>query len=156
MLMKLKIIYVLLTILQYQNDTFTATVHKVIDGDTIEIAIQGRNLRIRLNGIDCPESSQEYGHEAKAFTENLVALRTVTIKPHGQDKYGRMIADVFIGPVWLNKSLIEIGLAWHYKRYSDSEELSTSEINARKSKIGLWQSINALEPWVYRVNNKRD
>lgn len=41
-------------------------------------------------------------------------------------------------------------MAWHFKKYSDSEILSNLEIQARNNKVGLWRDPNPLEPWQVR------
>ena len=75
---------------------FDAQVIGVIDGDTIEVLHDKKPERIRLNGIDCPEKGQAYGHKAKAAVAELVFGKEVGFTNHGLDKYGRTIADVFL------------------------------------------------------------
>ena len=57
--------------------TYRATIRKVIDGDTLDVAITlapgfTRDLKLRLRGLDCPEISTAAGRAAKAFVENLI------------------------------------------------------------------------------------
>jgi endonuclease YncB( thermonuclease family) len=82
--------------------TYRATVRKVTDGDTLDIAITlapgiTRDLKLRLRGIDCPEVATAAGRAAKAFVQKLLApgdeVTVCTTKP---DKYDRYLADVFI------------------------------------------------------------
>ncbi|MDH3503756.1 MAG: thermonuclease family protein [Nitrospirota bacterium] len=76
---------------------FQGKVIHIADGDTITVLNDSkRQIKIRLNGIDCPEKAQAYGNKAKEFTKDLVALQMVTIQSHGQDKYSRTIGDVFV------------------------------------------------------------
>ncbi len=51
---------------------FTARCIYVVDGDTIDVRVDSKTFRIRLEGIDCPESSQDLGRQAKSFTESTV------------------------------------------------------------------------------------
>lgn len=147
MIVFIKIFFVLLA----QLSDFEGKVIGVIDGDTIEVLKDGKAVRIRLNGIDCPERKQSFGTKAKTFMSTLVFNKHVRIKAKEVDRYGRTIADVYLQDgTWVNKRLIEEGLAWHYKRYSSDEELSSSEINARKQKLGLWQDPHAIPPWDFR------
>lgn len=83
--------------------TYSATVRKIVDGDTLDIAIAlapgfTRDLRLRLRGLDCPELETAAGRAAKAFVETLLApgdeVTLCTTKP---DKYDRYLADVYIG-----------------------------------------------------------
>jgi len=69
---------------------FHAEVVHITDGDTITILNDtNEQIKIRLNGIDCPEKAQAYGKKAKQFTKDLVAGQSVTILAYDQDKYGR-------------------------------------------------------------------
>jgi len=83
--------------------TYRTTIRKVIDGDTLDVAIAlapgfTRDLKLRLRGLDCPEISTAAGRAAKAFVEKLIQpgdeVIICTTKP---DKYDRYLADVFMG-----------------------------------------------------------
>lgn len=63
-----------------------------IDGDTLRMGGE----RIRLRGIDTPELSEPGGQEAKQRLEQLLHDGPIRIVPHGQDVYGRTVADVFV------------------------------------------------------------
>ena len=59
---------------------FQAKVIHSTDGDTITVLNDANeHVKIRLNGIDCPEKAQVYGNKAKEFTKNLVAGQTVPV-----------------------------------------------------------------------------
>ncbi|HVU74156.1 MAG TPA: thermonuclease family protein [Mycobacteriales bacterium] len=89
------------------RDAFAATVVRVVDGDTILARVGGRgaNLRVRLLGIDSPESVKPdtpvacYGHEASSLTASLLPkgaqIRAAYEKEH-QDRYGRELWDVWL------------------------------------------------------------
>ena len=68
----------------------------VLDGDTVEVLQNNRAVRIRLNGIDCPEKGQAYGQRAKQAASGLVFGKEVTLQTYGLDKYGRTIANVLL------------------------------------------------------------
>lgn len=100
---------------------------KVYDGDTITIASKlpypGSLLyrfSVRLNGIDCPEikGKDEYEKEcaqlAKQEVSNLVLNKIVTLKNIQTEKYGRILADVYIDNLHLNTYLLEKRLAVAY------------------------------------------
>jgi len=80
-----------------------ATVTDVVDGDTIDVAIGGRHERVRLIGIDTPETKKPdspiecFGPEASAFTGDLLPAGTeVRIERDivGRDDYGRLLGYV--------------------------------------------------------------
>jgi len=122
----------------------------VTDGDTIKVLKDGKQVKIRLAAIDCPEKGQPYGNAAKKFTANMVAGKVVKIWPTDTDRYGRIVAFIFVGNKNLNKELLSAGLAWHYKKYSRDPELAKLEFDARSKKIGLWSEPDPVAPWEWR------
>ena len=65
---------------------FQAKVIHIADGDTITVLNDtNEQIKIRLNGIDCPEKSQAYGNKAKGFTKELVAGQAVPVCEKAQE-----------------------------------------------------------------------
>ncbi|HEY8082974.1 MAG TPA: thermonuclease family protein [Solirubrobacterales bacterium] len=97
----------------------TAYVVRVIDGDTIEVRIRGRNEDIRLIGIDTPETKkpgtpiQCFGPRASRFTHNLLEGKRVRLVfgVERRDTYGRLLAYVHLRRRFVNAVLIQRGLA---------------------------------------------
>lgn len=100
---------------------------KVYDGDTITIASKLPypesllyRFSVRLNGIDCPEIKGEDENEkqcakiAKQEMSKLILNKIVTLKNVETEKYGRILADVYIEDLHLNKHMIEKRLAVTY------------------------------------------
>src|SRR5262245_31214140 len=75
---------------------YTGKVVVIIDGDLIEVLHNHHAERICLTGIDCPEKGQAFGNRAKQAASALVFGRDVILQTHGQDKYNRTLADVFL------------------------------------------------------------
>ena len=91
-------------------DPFTARVVRVTDGDTIVVESPGHIFKVRLFGIDCPESKQDGGPQATWFTTDAAMDRTVTVIQHDTDRYGRMVADIVLPDGrMLNKELVRSG-----------------------------------------------
>jgi len=131
--------------------TFNAKVIGVTDGDTIVVLNEDKQqIKIRLEGIDCPESRQDFGQKAKQATAELCFGKEVIIKQTGKDRYGRTIAFVYVGETCINHELIKLGMAWHYKKYNQDPELSELEIIARKNRVGIWSQSNPIAPWDWR------
>jgi len=128
----------------------------VIDGDAITVLNHAHeHIKIRLNGIDCPEKAQAYGNKAKNFTKDLVAGQPVIIQAYGQDRYGRTIGDVILyGGRNLSQELVSAGYAWWYFKYSDDEQLGFLEVQAKIAKMGLWKAKNPVPPWIFRHREK--
>jgi micrococcal nuclease len=102
----------------------TAHVTHVVDGDTIDVSIDGDDDTVRYIGIDTPETVkpgtpvQCGGPEAHEFNERLVGGRTVTLRfdAERRDVYGRLLAYVYLPrpgarPLFVNAELARRGLA---------------------------------------------
>jgi endonuclease YncB( thermonuclease family) len=136
-------------------DTYTGKCVGVHDGDTISVMKAGRAVKIRLEGIDCPEMGQDFGTKAKQFTSGMVFGKDVEVKEYNLDIYGRMVARIYIEGKDLSLELVKAGLAWHYKRYSSDPVLAEAELEARKAKRGLWSIPNPMPPWEWRRLHRR-
>ena len=123
----------------------------IADGDTLTVLDASKiQHKVRLEGIDCPESGQAYGAQAGKALGDKVFQKDVRIEWRSKDRYGRTLGHVFYEGRWINKELIEEGWAWHYKQYSRSEVLSQAEDAARAERAGLWQDKSPTAPWDFR------
>lgn len=132
------------------DDHFTGTVIGVSDGDTISVLRDRTPIKIRLDGIDCPESGQDFGRRAKQFTSAMVFGKTVRVDSGNLERYGRLIGRVSVDGEDLGLALVKAGLAWHYKQYSQDPALALAEAVARAAKVGLWSQSNSVAPWQFR------
>jgi len=130
---------------------FVGKVVGVSDGDTIEVLRERRAVRVRLEGVESPESGQAFGSRAKQFTSNLVFGKTVAVQVKGTDQYGRILGEVILPDGRsLNRELVRNGYAWWYRRYSDDPVLQRLEEEARRERRGLWRDKNPTPPWEFR------
>ncbi len=135
---------------QFTEKALEGKVIAVADGDTLSIIENLRLHRIRLEGIDAPESGQAWGTQAKKALSEKVFGQQVTVKWKTKDKYSRVLGHVYLGDRWVNKELIEEGMAWHYKQYSSDADLDLAEKVARAEPRGLWRDFAPVPPWEYR------
>lgn len=135
---------------------FTGKVTGIKDGDTFEVLYDGEPEKVRLAEIDCPEKSQPFGNNAKQYASDLCFGQTVTVTSDGKrDRYGRVVGTVVTqNGINVNAELIKAGLAWHYKDYSDNEELAALEEQARAMRAGLWADAKPIPPWEWRKNKR--
>ena len=78
-----------------QPQTITGKVVAISDGDTLTVLdANNRQHKIRLDGIDAPESSQDFGSRAKQSLSDLVFGKTVTVISSKKDRYGRTLGKV--------------------------------------------------------------
>jgi endonuclease YncB( thermonuclease family) len=124
----------------------------VSDGDTVTVLYQNRYpIKVRLYGVDAPESRQAYGTKAKQFTSSLAFGKTATIYSKGADRYRRVLGWVFVGSTCLNRELVANGYAWWYREYSPKEaKLQQLEFQARQARRGLWADPRPVAPWQFR------
>src|SRR5262249_37832614 len=78
----------------WQADDFLGKVVGISDGDTITVLRDRSPVKIRLMGIDAPETGQDFGSRAKGVTSELAFGKVVTVHPRTRDRYGRIVADV--------------------------------------------------------------
>jgi endonuclease YncB( thermonuclease family) len=125
---------------------------RIIDGDTVEIAGE----RIRLHGIDAPESRQTcsvVGEEWRCGESATLALvdettgQPLTCKGNKRDRYGRLIAVCYAGSEDLNAWMVREGWAVAYRRYS--KDYVDEEAEARDAGNGVWRGEFML-PWKWR------
>ena len=129
----------------------------VSDGDTITVLVGKTQVKIRLNGIDCPEGGQAFGAAAKKFTGDVVFGKAVKVKTFGTDRYGRTIGEVLLPDgTNLNQELVAAGLAWWFQKYAPNDKvLQSLEKKARSEKKGLWADPKAIAPWEFRRPQNR-
>src|SRR5262245_31186132 len=136
------------------KDFSKATAHRVlrvIDGDTIVISLDGKETKVRLIGVDTPETVdfrkpvEAFGKEASRFTSNLLQGKSVYLE-YGQeksDKYGRTLAYVYRAPdvLFINLEIIRQGYGHAYTEFPPFEHMELFrhyEKAAREAKRGLW------------------
>ena len=90
-----------------------ATVTRVIDGDTIEVNLEGLIYRVRYIGIDTPEIGEPCADEATEANRQLVEGKTVWLEKDisETDKYGRLLRYVYVDDIFVNEELVRLGLA---------------------------------------------
>jgi endonuclease YncB( thermonuclease family) len=127
----------------------------IIDGDTLEI----QGTRIRLWGVDAPESSQlcrgedslQYRCGAKAANDldAFIAGRPVSCLPISLDRYGRTVATCLVAGVDLGDWLVRNGLALDWPQYS-KRKYDAAQREAEHDGRGVWAG-SYVEPWSYRL-----
>jgi len=94
---------------------------------------------------------------AKRFTADFCFGEVVTVVTFDTDRYGRTVGDVLLRDGRnLNHALVQAGLAWWYRKHSDSPVLERLEKKARKDRIGLWSQANPVPPWEFRKRSIRN
>ena len=132
------------------GEVFSGEVVSVTDGDTVRVMRDRTPVRVRLDGIDAPETRQPFFQRAKQFTSSFVFGKVARVEVRDVDQYGRLVARVYVDELDLSLALVEQGLAWHFTRYSDDQTLAEAERDARAAGLGLWRAPNPVPPWEFR------
>ncbi len=135
-----------------------AGVALVIDGDTLEVHGQ----RIRLHGIDAPESRQlcrldgkpwQCGKDAANALEDKIARRPVTCEELRRGRHNRIIARCTVAGEDLEAWMVANGWALPYRRYS--LDYVDEEAEAQAARRGIWAG-EFIPPWEWRRGKRLD
>ena len=133
------------------GESVEAQVVRVVDGDTIEVVLDGRTEDVRYIGVDTPETVKPgtpvecFGERAARFNESLVGGERVRLQFDRElrDRYGRLLAYVYVGKRLVNAELIRGGYARTLEiepNTAKAERLSELELAAGQVGRGLWSS----------------
>jgi micrococcal nuclease len=124
-----------------------ATVIRVIDGDTIDVEVNGERQRVRYIGMNTPERDEPCFDEATQANVDLVAGKEVRLEKDVSetDRYGRLLRYVFVGDTFVNVALVAGGYAEamlyrpdgkHYELFSQLEvEAAQAELGCHKTGV---------------------
>jgi len=143
-------------------ETFAGIVVGVSDGDTVTVLDEAKASRkVRLMGIDAPESRQAFGAASKKSLSDLAYRQAVQVDWSKTDRYGRIVGKLTDdGGKDINLEQVRRGLAWHYAKYEreqtpeDRRLYSEAEAEARIAGVGLWKDPSPVPPWEFRREAK--
>jgi len=135
----------------------------IADGDTVTMLDSANTQhRIRLEGIDAPESHQAFGEQSRLSLSEMIFGKDVSVSYQKVDQYGRLVGKISLDGKDINLEQVKAGMAWHYKFYEDEqtpedrELYARAEAEARAARRGLWQDPNPTEPYQFRRGEKRE
>lgn len=126
----------------------------VQDGDTLDVLVELRPVRVRLAQIDAPEKKQAFGTKSRQALAAMVFRKQVVVVTDGRDRYGRVIGTVFVNGVDVNAKMVSEGMAWAYSRYVKDKALYALESEARVARRGLWFDPAPVAPWEWRRSKR--
>jgi len=145
------------------TQTLTGRVVSVADGDTITVLDStDTQHRIRLEGIDAPESHQAFGSRSKQNLSEMIFGKDVTVVYQKTDQYGRLVGKILLDGRDVNLEQVKAGMAWHYKEYEreqtpeDRELYAKAEDEARAARRGLWVDADPIEPSQFRREQRQE
>ena len=133
----------------------TATVVRVIDGDTIEVDLDGWRYTVRYIGINTPETNRPsrgvefYGPEASARNRELVEGKTVRMEfdVSSTDRFDRLLGYVYVDDEMVNATLISEGFAVASTFPPDTkfaDRFENIQMQAMENRRGVWATSSAL------------
>lgn len=133
----------------------TYFVSNIVDGDTIDVIINGGSVRIRLIGVDTPEvygGVECFGREASAATADMLLGEFVMLEADesqsDKDKYDRLLRYIFTaGGENVAEKLIRDGFGVEYTYRTDykyKEAFLRAEAEARESGAGMWHDDSCV------------
>ena len=138
------------------SELYDAEVLRVVDGDTIKVNFNGAEETVRFIGVDTPESvhpdkekNVPYGKVASDYTKEKLDGKTVRLEfdVEERDRYGRLLAYVYIGDQMFNKMLLEDGhamIATYPPNVKYVEDFTAIQKKARKEGKGAWGEDSAF------------
>lgn len=142
----------------------------VTDGDTVTCLTADRKQeKIRLQGIDAPESKQPFGQRSKQNLSDLVYGKSVTVKWNKRDRWKRTLGSVWVTPsdcptcghtLDVGAAQLSVGMAWWFRRYAKEQPVQQrhqyefEETEAKARRAGLWGDSNPVPPWEWRSRER--
>lgn len=121
---------------------------RVFDGNTVKAIGHDIEIKVRLVGIDAPETKkgkrkpgQPYSQKATKFLAKLVLNKTIEVKGYGVDRYNRILGLIFAQNTNVNLELVRAGLAEFYRgrspKFFDIAPYRKAESEAKDAGIGM-------------------
>jgi len=134
------------------------TVKSVYDGDTLTASCPAGEVKVRVFGIDAPEMKQEpWGDRSREAFRGLLPRRDpVRLRVMDQDRYGRVVAQVFAGERDTGLEMVRQGRAVMYEQYNDSPAYRQAQAEAQQARRGIWEKPGGQQdPATWRRLNPR-
>lgn len=138
---------VLLFALNAGAATLDGRVAHVVDGDTLDVVVQGNRIRVRLLDIDAPEHGQPIGHRSRQLLIALCAGEAAQVDGDKHDRNGRMLARVRCNGE-SGAEQVRRGMAWVFVRYAHRCMRSKLKREQRGGAYGL--RLQPVPPWEWR------
>ncbi|WP_025028034.1 thermonuclease family protein [Caldalkalibacillus mannanilyticus] len=152
------------------GDIEEGTVLRVVDGDTIKVKLNGVEETVRLLCIDTPEMKdkrfdgpQPFAEEATEFVTDMLSGKKVELElglGNGRDKYGRLLAYVYVDGQMINERLLEEGLARVAYVYSPNtkyvDQFREIQRQSQKEGKGIWSLENYAQEDGFHTQNVKE
>jgi endonuclease YncB( thermonuclease family) len=138
---------------------YSGKVVAIADGDTFTLLTSNKQqIKVRMAQIDTPEKNQPFGAKSRQVLSDLIFSKEVLVVQQDIDRYGRLVGQVYVGDIDVNRKMVQEGMAWVYRQYLNDESLLEIEKEARENTRGLWSlpSTEQVPPWEWRRGIKNN
>ncbi len=135
---------------------WTGWVSWVMDGDTLLVVRSGQKepVKLRLDGVDAPETCQPGGLAARDAMIALALRKPVQVQSLGHDSYGRDIGRLSVNGADLGAEMVRSGMAWAYRFRTGRGPYAALQREAQKEKRGVFAGREApMSPALFRKFN---
>jgi endonuclease YncB( thermonuclease family) len=108
---------------------------RIVDGDSLIVAFQGKQTRVRLKEIDAPELKQPFGKRSRQSLAQICEKRAARVSWTEKDRNGRLLARVWCSGVDANAEQVRRGMAWVFDRYVKDRSLDPLQERARATRL---------------------
>ena len=131
------------------------------DGDTLRVQRGNKTITIRLSCIDAPEFAQvPWGlQSANRLKQLLPTGQAIQMREIERDRYGRTVAELYLGNQSVNLQMVKEGQAVVYQQYIENcsetkDQYFQAEAQAKGQRLGFWNQSNPVMPWDYRKGKR--
>ncbi len=121
-----------------------ATVERVIDGDSLELRLDGAVVEARLIGVNAPELADCQGPAARDALERVVDGQAVAVSDFGSDRFDRLLVELSIGDESVNEALVRAG--WALGLHGDERDWTAEMEAAAEAGLGMWDAPDLCAP----------
>lgn len=147
------LIFLFITCCAYSQE-YTGRVVAIADGDTFTLLTESKKqVKVRISQIDTPEKNQPFGTRSRqALSDLIFSSKEVLVVQQDIDRYGRLVGQVYVENMDVNRKMVQEGMAWVYRQYLIDKSLLEDEKKAKEAKRGLWSlpSTDQVPPWEWR------
>lgn len=134
-------------------ETWPAWVSWVMDGDTVLLVkhSQSEPVKLRIDGIDAPETCQPGGMASRDALIRLTLRKSVQVTDLGLDSYGRQVGRLSVDGADVGAEMVRSGMAWAYRFKTGRGPYAASQRAAQQAKKGVFSASEAaMSPPVFR------
>ena len=150
----------------FKGEAMPVRIVRVVDGDTVLVRRKGwwrslfgsPSIRVRLYGIDAPETNQRFGRKSTRALRRMLAGGGFQMEAMGSDRYGRVLGLIHRGSRYqsVNLAMVSEGWAHAYERFGGRGlGMEEAERTARQNGLGIWKRRGAEEhPELWRKRQR--